>query len=135
MTVSKTYPEHALEFRFVHASGPGGQHVNKTSTAVELRVKIDALELTADVSQRLFEAERSRINKRRELVIFAEQFRSQLKNRKDAMARLDAMIAKASIRPKRRIATKPSKTAQRRRVDSKKQRGQTKSTRRKPSLD
>jgi len=135
MSTEPKYPEGALEFRFVHASGPGGQHVNKTSSAVELRVNLEALLLRADVAQRLFEQQRSRINKRRELIIFAEQFRSQLKNRKDAVARLDEMITTAAIRPKQRIATKPSRNAKRKRVDTKKQRGRTKTTRRKPSLD
>ena len=135
MNTEPPYNEDALEFRFVHASGPGGQHVNKTSTAVELRVSLSNLTLNPGAAERLQNQQRSRINKRGELVIFAEQFRSQLKNRKAAVARLDEMIATASIRPKKRIATRPSNSAKRKRTDQKKQRGQTKSNRRKPNLD
>jgi ribosome-associated protein len=128
-------PQQALEFRFVHASGPGGQHVNKTATAVELRVQLSALELAPDTLRRLRQQQRNRINKEGELVVFAERYRSQLKNRQDALARLEDIIAQASIRPKQRIATRPSNAAQQRRLDSKTLRGRTKQQRKKPSLD
>ena len=128
-------PQQALEFRFVHASGPGGQHVNKTATAVELRVQLSALELAPDTLRRLRQQQRNRINKEGELVVFAERYRSQLKNRQDALARLEDIIAQASIRPKQRIATRPSNAAKQRRMDSKKLRGRTKQQRKKPSLD
>ncbi len=129
------FPREALEFRFIHASGPGGQHVNKTSTAVELRVNIAALGLAADVRARLNAQQNNRINKLGELVIQADQFRSQLKNRKDALARLTQMVDTARVRPKRRIATRPSRTAKTKRMDSKTRRGRVKSNRRKPPLD
>lgn len=128
-------PEAACEFRFVHASGPGGQHVNKTSSAVELRVRIDLLELPYEVVRRLRQQQKNRINKAGELVIQAEQFRSQHKNRQAALERLQDMLELARRRPKRRIATKPSYAAKQKRLDHKKQRGATKHQRRKPRLD
>ena len=128
-------PNEALEFRFVHASGPGGQHVNKTATAVELRVNVAALNLKADILRRLRQQQRNRISKEGFLVIQADQHRSQLKNKQAATGRLQDMLAAAAVRPKRRIAKRPSKAAKQRRVDSKKQRGQTKLNRRKPQLD
>lgn len=130
-----TFPEDALEFRFVQASGPGGQHVNKTSSAVELRANLSAMRLPVDVARRLANQQRGKINKHGELVIQADTFRSQLKNRKDAVSRLEQMVTIASQAPKKRIPTKPSKNAKRKRVDSKKQRGQTKSQRQKPGFD
>ncbi len=133
--MASQFPEDALEFRFVQASGPGGQHVNKTSTAVELRVTVSALRLHADVTQRLLDQQRGKINKHGQLVIQADTFRSQLKNRKDALSRLEQMVHLASQVPKKRIPTKPSRNARRKRVDVKKQRGQTKSQRRKPGFD
>jgi len=128
-------PEEALEFRFVHASGPGGQHVNKASTAVELRVHVNKLRLARDVLRRLRQQQRNRINKEDELILFADNHRSQLRNREAAMTRLQDILAEAAVRPKRRIATTPTKAAQRRRVDDKKLRGKTKQQRKKPALD
>jgi ribosome-associated protein len=135
MSVQHSFPDDALEFRFVQASGPGGQHVNKTSSAVELRVNLNALRLPAAAARRLADQQRGKINKHGELVIQADTFRSQVKNRKDALSRLEQMVTTASQAPKKRIPTKPSKNAKRKRVDSKKQRGQTKSQRQKPGFD
>jgi ribosome-associated protein len=129
------YPKEALEFRFIHASGPGGQHVNKSSTAVELRVNIAALGLAREVAERLSVQQKNRINKQGELVIQADQFRSQLKNRKDAVARLANLLGAARTRPKKRIATRPTRSAKFRRMDAKTQRGRTKVNRKKPTLD
>ena len=132
---ASSLPKRALEFRFVHASGPGGQHVNKASTAVELRANIAALGLTVAVAERLTVQQKNRINKQGELVIQADQYRSQLKNRKDAVARLSELIDAARVRPKKRIATRPTRTAKNRRINTKTQRGRTKANRQKPSLD
>jgi len=129
------FPQKALEFRFVHASGPGGQHVNKASTAVELRVTISALLLGPEIADRLRKQQKNRINKQGQLVIQADQFRSQLNNRKDAITRLTQFIEAARVRPKRRIATRPSYAAKRKRMDSNTKRGRTKSNRKKPQLD
>ena len=135
--MTQEYPisEAACEFRFSHASGPGGQHVNKTSTAVELRVAVNLLGLPPGPAQRLRDQQRNRINRQGQIVIQADQHRSQLKNRKAALERLQRMIQQALPVPKKRIATKPTKAARRRRLDNKRQRGQTKSARRKPTLD
>ncbi len=127
--------EAACEFRFVQASGPGGQHVNKTSTAVELRVKLERLGLSPGVLRRLYTQQRNRINKQGELIIQAEQFRSQLKNRKAAEQRLQAMLAEAWVQPKRRIPTRPGTAAKNRRISAKKQRSEKKAARRKPRWD
>jgi len=137
MPIPRDYiiPSAACDYRFVTASGPGGQHVNKTATAVELRVDIDALALPPEVARRLYGQQRNRINKNGALIIQADRRRSQLMNRKDADERLLAMIAQAYIRPKARIATRPSRAAQRRRIEHKKQRGQVKANRRKPKHD
>ena len=137
MSLPRDYviPTTACEYRFVTASGPGGQHVNKTATAVELRVDVEALALPSDVTRRLYGAQRNRINKQGALVIQADRRRSQLLNRKDADDRLLAMIEQAYIRPKARVATRPSRAAQRRRVDHKKQRGKVKANRRKPKYE
>ncbi len=128
-------PDDACESRFVHASGPGGQHVNKASTAVELKVYIQKLGLPPGALYRLRDAHRNRINREGALVIQADQFRSQLKNRKAAMERVQAIIEQAMIQPKRRIATRPSRSAKKRRLQSKKKRGQTKANRQKPGFD
>lgn len=128
-------PDEACEFRFVHASGPGGQHVNKSSTAVELRVAVARLRLPPAAEARLRTQQKNRLNKDGELVIQAEQFRSQLKNRRDALERLTQMIEAARERPKRRVPTRPTAASKRRRIDTKKQRGQLKSQRQKPAPD
>lgn len=128
-------PEEACEFRYVLASGPGGQHVNKTATAVELRVHLNKLALPAAVLRRLKSQQRNRVNRDQQLIVQAEEFRSQRRNKEAALDRLQAMIAQARVVPKKRIATKPSASARRARLNEKKRRGEVKSTRRKPNLD
>lgn len=128
-------PAEACQFKFVHASGPGGQHVNKASTAVELRVYINKLELPPAVRNRLVSQHRNRINKDGELVVQADQFRSQLKNKQAAVGRVEDWLKAARVIPKRRVATKPSRAAKTRRLSHKKQRGQVKSNRKRPNFD
>jgi ribosome-associated protein len=125
-------PPDACEFRFVHSSGPGGQHVNKTSTAVELRVDVGLLRLDSSAERRLRQRQANRINKEGVLVIQATTHRSQLKNRQDAVSRVEEMIAEARKRPKARIATQPTFSAKRRRVDQKKKQASTKKQRQRP---
>ena len=133
--ITPSVNDEALEFRFVHASGPGGQHVNKASTAVELRVDVARLRLPPETLKRLRAQQRNRINSQGKLVIQADQHRSQLANRKDALARLETMLRAAAVRPKQRVPTRPSLAARKKRMDVKKRRGQTKQHRKKPSLD
>lgn len=128
-------PDDALQVSFVHASGPGGQNVNKVATAVELRVRVHRINLHPAVLDRLRQLAGQRLNNRDEIVIFAKESRSQLRNRAAALLRLGELIRLAKIRPKRRIASKPSRSAQRRRVDNKKRRSTTKQNRSKPGLD
>jgi ribosome-associated protein len=130
-----TIPEDACETRFVHASGPGGQHVNKASTAVELKVYVHKLSLPPGAAHRLRQSESNRINRDGAIVVQADEFRSQHKNRKAAMDRVQAMIDRALIVPKRRLATRPSRAAKQKRMNSKKKRGQLKANRRKPNFD
>ena len=132
MTKQQDIPQDAYEFRFVKAQGPGGQHVNKTNTAVELRVYVNKLGLPAFADRQIREHQRNRINSEGVLVIQAEQYRSQQRNRDASLDRLQDMIVKAMLRPKKRIATRPSKAQKKRRVDNKKRRGDVKASRRKP---
>lgn len=115
---------------FVTASGPGGQHVNKNATAVQLR--FDAAHspsLPEPVRRRLLEQNASRLTSNGVLVITSQKFREQARNRADALEKLVELIQKACIRPKSRRPTKPSKGAKKRRLESKRKRSQTKNLR------
>jgi ribosome-associated protein len=122
--------------KFVRASGPGGQHVNKTSTAVELRFDVrGSPSLPDDVKTRLEGLAGSRLTLEGVLVLFAQNARSQEMNRQDARERLIDLIRQASHRPKRRKATKPTYSSKLRRLDSKTRRGGVKSLRGRPTDD
>jgi ribosome-associated protein len=122
-------PEDAIEERFLAATGPGGQNVNKVATACQLRADVFKLGLAPDVYQRLKTLAGSRMTASGELVITARRYRTQEANRQDARERLAELIAKAHERPAKRRPTKPSKAAKARRVDAKKGRSAIKASR------
>ncbi len=128
--------ERELEERFVRASGPGGQNVNKVSTAVELRFDVvGSPSLPEGVRVRLARLAGRRLSDEGILVIRADRFRTQERNREDARERLTELIRQATIVPKRRVATKPSRASKERRRDDKKKRGRVKRLRGSRDLD
>ncbi|MGA0838276.1 MAG: alternative ribosome rescue aminoacyl-tRNA hydrolase ArfB [Pseudomonadales bacterium] len=128
-------PARALTFEFVRASGPGGQNVNKVATAVQLRVALDDAGLTPVVRARLEARVPGQITRAGELVIFAQRFRSQLRNREDALERLEALVRAARREPKARVATAPSKRVLAERASDKRHHAQRKAARRRPGND
>ena len=128
--------EGEIEIRQVKASGPGGQHVNKTSSAIELRFSVEnSPSLTPDVKARLTKIAGSRMTLEGELLIFAQSHRSQEMNRQDAIGRLIALIQRAAEVPKPRKKTRPTKASKERRLAQKSRRAGVKSMRGRPDFD
>jgi ribosome-associated protein len=128
ITPTLSIDESELEETFIRASGPGGQNVNKVATAVQLRFNINNLPET--IRERLRKLATNRISTEGVLLIEAKRFRTQEQNREDARQRLANLIRQATIPPKPRRPTRPSRAAKQKRLEGKRQRGEQKRLRR-----
>ena len=121
--------------RFVAAPGPGGQHVNKNATAVQIRVPLDALEMPDAMRGRLVDLAGGRLSRDDVLIIEARDHRSQHRNRADAWTKLSALLRRAAFQPETRRATKPSRGAKKKRLADKRRRAGVKAMRGKVNRD
>jgi ribosome-associated protein len=130
ITSSVQIDKSEVQFDFVRASGPGGQNVNKTATAVQLRFDIRASQLPEDVKARLIHLAGRRATNEGRLLIEARRFRTQEQNREDAIQRFVALVRKSLVKPKSRKKSKPTRESKEKRLEEKKKRGKIKRLRR-----
>ena len=124
-----TIPDNALEWRAIRSPGPGGQNVNKVATAIQLRIYLAKTGLPSAVRARLEKLAGRRVSTEGALLIEANRFRSQERNRADAWARFEDLLVKALIKPKRRVATRVPHGQKQQRMDQKSKRGGVKKLR------
>jgi len=135
ITTSLKIDERELQLEFVRASGPGGQNVNKVATAVQLRFDIRAASLPEDIKNRLVSLAGKRVTNEGILVIEARKFRTQEKNRDDAIQRFVELVRKAAVKPKARRRTRPTLASKEKRLKAKKERGEIKKIRQSKSYE
>lgn len=135
ITPSISIDESELQFEYIRSSGPGGQNVNKVATAVQLRFDVESSSLSNAVKQRLVKLAGGKMTNDGVLILEAKRFRTQEKNREDAIRRFTSLVQKSAKKPKKRIKTLPSKASRERRLKAKKRRGNIKRIRQDKSFD
>ena len=128
-------PPETITYEYFRSSGPGGQNVNKVSTAVRLRFDVDSAHLPAAVRTRLIRLAGKKVTTEGILLIEASNYRTREKNQAEALARLEKLISRAEIPPKKRRKTRPTRASVRKRLEKKKGRGKIKKLRRKVRSD